>query len=70
MHKMGFKLGSKVKILPIDMLGHIVNVRRDKYNQPLYDIAREDGELHVARGYELDASLEATDESMCIQSQQ
>ncbi len=69
-HGMGFKLGSLVKVLPIDETGHIINIRWDKFNQPLYDISLESGGNHVARGYELDASLEATHESMRIQSKQ
>ncbi len=69
-HGMGFKLGSLVKVLSMGMLGHIINVRFDKYNQPLYDIDLEDGEQYVARGMELDASLEATHASMRVQSKQ
>lgn len=65
-----FKMGTKVKILPIDMFGIVLNVRKDKFGQPLYDLEREDGELHVARGQELSASLEATHESTRIQSKQ
>jgi hypothetical protein len=71
MHGMGFKLGSKVSIFDLDVTGHIINIRRDKYNQPLYDVSCiETGKVYVARGYELDASLEATNESFGIQSKQ
>lgn len=66
----GFKIGTKVRIIPLDMNGIVLKVRRDRFNQPLYDLEREDGQYHVARACELDASLEATNESTRIQSKQ
>ena len=70
-HGSGFKLGSLVAIVGLDVIGHIIEIRRDKFNQPLYDIEdQEDGKMYVARGMELDASLEATHAGMRVQSKQ
>ena len=61
MHGSGFKLGSLVKIVGLDVTGHILKIRRDKFNQPLYDVEdQEDGKMYVARGMELSAALEDT----------
>lgn len=55
---MGFNRGVTVKILRLDEIGVVVDIDRDKYNQPIYSVDCN-GKVYVCRGYELDASLEA-----------
>lgn len=56
---MGFNRGVTVKIRRLNKIGVVVDIKRDKYNQPVYDIDCN-GKVYVCRGFELDGSLEAT----------
>ena len=49
-----FKLGTLMKIRPLNEVGRLINIRKDRHGEILYDVEREDGETHVCRKIELE----------------